>query len=139
MPKLPCFSRLAPDAPPPVVRLSFELSSNAPGRWLNALDANGLGFEVALTDDRRMLFRWNEPERRLAMDSQVLPEDIRYAEIVLDFGPCVAYFRCNGAFCDGGEERRYGWLFFDPNMQFLDWVPTIDIDDKAAKFTLSID
>lgn len=139
VPALPCFSRLPPDVPQHVVRLSFELSSSAPGRWINALDANGLGVEVALTDDRRMLLRWNEPERRLAMDSQILPQDIQSAEIVLDFGPCIAFFRCNGAFCDGGEERRFGWLFFDPNMQFLDWTATFNIDDKVKRFSLLMD
>ena len=73
------------------------------------------------------------------MDSQILPLDIHSAEIVLDFGPCIAYFRCNGAFCDGGEERRFGWLFFDPNMQFLDWTATFNIDDKVKRFSLLMD
>jgi len=119
------------------LHFKIAVSDDTPGVWLDALDENGLGFEVSLTAERRIALRWNEPERRLLIDSQVLPQGIRSAEIVIDNGPCLVYFCCNGVFCDGGEERQFGWQFYDENMQCLDWAKVIRLGKNVAEFEIS--
>ena len=119
------------------LHFKITLSDDAPGIWLDALDDNGLGFEIVFTSERRIALRWNEPERRLLIDSQILPRKISSAEIVIDNGPCIVYFRCNDTFCDGGEERQFGWQFYDENIRSLDWAENIRIGGNVADFEMS--
>lgn len=37
--------------------------------------------------------------------------------VVVDGGPCIVSFIIDGRFCDGGEERQFGWSRFSPNLR----------------------
>ena len=122
-----------------IIRMSFDLQSDKAGEWCNALDDENLGFCVSFTQQRQIMLQWLEPERQAYIKSQILPEKVSSAEVVIDTGPGIVYFRCNGIPCDGGTEMEYGWKFYDADMQCLDWARQITISPNIANFTMTME
>lgn len=140
MPPLPRFRPEFGDRgeqePRQALHFRVELNDDVPDVWFDAMNSSGLGFRVEFTADRRIALQWCEPERRLLIDSQVLPQKVSSAEIIIDNGSDIVYFRCNGIFCDGGEERQFGWQFYDDYMQGLDWAKEIRLGKSVANFEI---
>ena len=68
------------------------------------------------------------------------------ATVIVDGGPKSICWVIDGAFCDGGEGRSYGWSRFHPSLDIVNWsasarvAPTLDgkllalrIYDRALK------
>ena len=122
-----------------IIRMSFDLQSDEAGEWCKALDGENLGFRVSFTQQRQIMLQWLEPERQAYINSQVLPDKVSTAEVIIDTGPGIAYFKCNGILCDGGTEMEFGWKFYDADMQCLDWAKQIALSPNIAKFTITLE
>ena len=128
-----------PKAKSSIIRMKFDLQNNEPAEWCNALDEENLGFSISVTHQRQILLQWLEPERQAYICSQKLPDKVNTAEVVIDTGPGIVYFKCNGILCDGGTEMEYGWKFYDSDMQCLDWAKQISLSPQINNFHMTVE
>ncbi len=106
------------------------------GIWIEALNQHNLGFQIELTKEQRLTLRWREPDQNICVESEILPLQFKQLELEIDSAPGILLFRCDGRFCDGGEERQFGWQRYPTTMQFLNWNHVMHI--KSALHTVEI-
>ncbi|MBT6148463.1 MAG: hypothetical protein HOH74_23720 [Gemmatimonadetes bacterium] len=76
--------------------------------------------EIVL-DDGRTQNRWDSDEGLL------IAGQTQHVGIVIDGGPKTISFIVDGALCDGGEQRQFGWGRFNPHLRDLNGAPQLEI------------
>ncbi|MBT7863319.1 MAG: hypothetical protein HN712_23585, partial [Gemmatimonadetes bacterium] len=76
--------------------------------------------EIVL-DDGRTQNRWDSDEGLLVAGQT------QHVGIVIDGGPKTISFIVDGALCDGGEQRQFGWGRFNPHLRDLNGAPQLEI------------
>ncbi len=101
------------------------------GFWIHTTDQGTL--EIALCDGMT--------ENRWACDPNLIEAgQLHHAGLVIDGGPHVITFVIDGAVCDGGETRQFGWGRFSPHLQSPKGGPTLrlgpNLDGAIPKLRL---
>lgn len=99
--------------------LRFELDSFTPGTLCRSVNDNGLGFEVKINENNKVLFLWLDPQQGVFAASETLPGRTRDLKITLDMCAAVLSFTADGRFCDGGDEKQFGWQRLSRDMSNL--------------------
>jgi len=90
------------------------------GRGL-CLRTSGRGAAEIVLNDGRTESRW-------ACDPGALrPGVLHHLAAIVDGGPKVITFVVDGALCDGGDARQFGWGRFSPNLREANGAPTLRI------------
>lgn len=96
--------------------ISFT-SVNGRKNILDSRDATGKGICVYLNDNQNITISINDSTN----DSQWSTYPVKFQQdrlhhivIIVDGGPKVISFVVDGIFCDGGNERQFGWGRFSP-------------------------
>ncbi len=103
------------------LELDLQLSSTAAGQVLldnRGADGRGLclqttargTIEIVLNDGRNQTY-WDCDAGLLAADRS------QHVGVVIDGGPRVISFIVDGALCDGGSQRQFGWGRFSPHLR----------------------
>lgn len=115
------------------IALHFNTANCQSGRWCAAWDTDGMGFEVTLTTERRVQLRWREAQQQAIVESEILPEEFKLLELEIDSGPAIISFRCDGRFCDGKEQRQFGWQRYPDTMHCLHWSKRMLVDNRLKR------
>ncbi len=103
------------------LELSVRLESLDAGLVLldNRME-NGKGFcvRIARHGTLEILLNDGRSESAWACDPDLLkPGEAHHIGVVVDGGPKVITFTVDGALCDGGEYRQFGWGRYNPNLR----------------------
>jgi len=55
---------------------------------------------------------------------------------IVDGGPCIISFVVDGALCDGGEHRQFGWERFTPNLYDVTGGPELRIAPEVRSLRI---
>lgn len=117
--------------------LFFRLRSTTGGQTLlDNLDASGKGFSIRTAADNSLEIILNDgrSQSRWSSDQQVLaPGRLHHAAIIADAGPNVISFIVDGNFCDGLEQRQFGWGRFHPQLHSLNGGPNLRLDPQLLR------
>ncbi|AQQ71132.1 Neuraminidase (sialidase) [Limihaloglobus sulfuriphilus] len=97
-----------------------NLTSVLPGQ--NIFDnrtPEGRGFCVTTGDYENVRLTLNDGMTESCWSSDpgsIKPDHIHHVSIIIDGGPKVITFIIDGKFCDGGDDRQFGWGRFSPNL-----------------------
>jgi len=90
------------------------------GRGLALLTAGGGAVELVLND--------GQTECRWASDAGLLHQGREHHVVaIVDGGPKLVVFVVDGAVCDGGEQRQFGWGRFSPNLRHANGGPSLRV------------
>ncbi|MBN1624668.1 MAG: exo-alpha-sialidase, partial [Clostridia bacterium] len=114
--------------------MTFEILCSGNGVLFDNLDETGKGILIKAIDgivsisicDGRTKNSWTSSPYRLNEYSK------NHIGIVIDSGPKVIYFILNGIFCDGGNEKPFGWCRFASQMIDLNGMTNIIVDDCVS-------
>ncbi len=98
---------------------AFELllkASPAPGALIDAMDAEGRGFRLSLLAGGRLELAMTDGQCESRSLSEPLLSEGKPERLVVnvDGGPGIVSFLANGRFCDGGDDRQFGWSRYNP-------------------------
>ena len=87
--------------------------------------ANG-AIEIVLNDGRT--------ENRWASDSGVIREGKQHhVAVIVDGGPNIISFVVDGKFCDGEDQRQFGWGRFSPNLYSMNGDKLLRIGSEVKR------
>jgi hypothetical protein len=96
--------------------LWFEVAAAAgaePRRLIDSREASGAGFAVTLDGKGSLRLDLGDGKNRRGWDmplkSPAAPGKPHHATFIADGGPGVVWCVFDGAFCDGGDARQFGW------------------------------
>lgn len=101
---------------------SIELvigASSKSGVILDTRDGSGRGTMLTLTDRGTVSIFLSDGRNESSWESDAAllsPGKKHHVTVIVDGGPDIIMFVVNGALCDGGEERQFGWGRFHPGM-----------------------
>ncbi len=106
---------------------AFELrlkSGSTPAVLVDGMDPEGRGFSLALTMEGRIELLMGDGRSESRCVSEPLPKgDAENCLVVnIDGGPGIVSFILNGRFCDGGDDRQFGWSRYNPLLQRVDFA-----------------
>ncbi|MCX7047364.1 MAG: hypothetical protein NTX50_17995, partial [Candidatus Sumerlaeota bacterium] len=140
MPKLPAFNRRdakSEDQRGLDLRAGFSLdlwlkvdALASPQSLIDSRDSEGKGILVSAADDGslRITLCDGRSEAAWSSDCKLLQAGkLHHAVITVDGGPKIITFVVDGALCDGGDQRQFGWGRFSPNMGAPNGSPTLAI------------
>lgn len=81
---------------------------------------SGIGWAVKVTAGGAIELYMSDGQTPVRVESEkrVLPPDgMHQVGIVVDGGPCIISFIVNDRFCDGGDQRQFGWQRFSPHLR----------------------
>ena len=81
--------------------------------------SDGRGFELSVGTNGQLLLAMHDGQTTCLACSEKLDSQPEWSHIcvVIDGGPKIVSFVVNGRFCDGGEERQFGWSRFSPYLK----------------------
>ncbi len=98
----------------------FQLKSVNAGQMLvdnRTADGKGFVIQTAANGAIEIVLNDGRTETRWASDSGVIQEGKRHhAAVIVDGGPNIISFVVDGKFCDGADQRQFGWGRFSPNL-----------------------
>ncbi|MEK6795758.1 MAG: sialidase family protein [Spirochaetota bacterium] len=105
----------------------FELrlrSDAKSGILLDGMNSEGNGFSLDVTADGRLeLFMGDGQCESRCVSEPLLKSGIENHLVVnVDGGPGIVSFIANGKFCDGGDDRQFGWSRYNPWLQRIDFA-----------------
>lgn len=86
-----------------------------------ALVTSGRGTLELIMHDRWSECRWDTDPGAVGAGEEA------HAVAIVDGGPCIISFVVDGALCDGGEHRQFGWGRFTPNLYDVTGGPELRI------------
>ncbi len=92
--------------------------------------ANGQGFALQTTARGTVEIVLNDgrTESRWDCDPGLVREDqIHHLVAIVDGGPKIILFVVDGALCDGGDFRQFGWGRYNPNLRGVSGAPVLRI------------
>ena len=111
--------------------LFIRLASNAADQVLvDNRGTDGKGFVIRTSTEGRLEIEINDGRTRSRWASDrnlILAGKLHHAVIVVDGGPNVISFVVDGNFCDGLDERQFGWGRFHPQLHSLQGEKTIRV------------
>ncbi len=103
------------------LELEFSAQSPAPGRTLlDTRTETGQGLAVTTTDRTSIRIVLNDGRSESAWDcdpGSLRTGRLQHVVITVDGGPGIITFVVDGALCDGGRSRQFGWGRFSPNLR----------------------
>ena len=87
--------------------------------------------EIVLNDGRTES-RWESDAGLLA------PDEPQHVVVVVDGGPKIISFVTNGALCDGGTDRQFGWGRFSPHLRDVNGAPELRLAPQLHGELLSL-
>lgn len=99
--------------------LHFELDDFTPGILCRSMRNEETGFEVRIEEPGKVVFLWRDPQLGVYAASETLPAKTRDLKINLDMCAAVLSFTADGRFCDGGDEKQFGWQRLSRDMSNL--------------------
>ena len=100
----------------------IELPDLQSGRMLlDNRDEGGCGFCLSTAGAGALVLSLNDgqTENRAASDPVLRAGRRHHVVINVDGGPRIVSFIVDGRFCDGGDERQFGWTRFSPYLRHL--------------------
>ena len=125
--------RVEPLPPDRILSFHFVLRRDEPGVWCRSFDPDGFGCEFGMDPERRLYLDWVEPQQRACIVSERIKKGVHEAEFVLDPMAGIVSFYVNGRFCDGGEEKQFGWQRFPRDMFRLFYLPEAEVNTSLAE------
>jgi hypothetical protein len=115
--------------------LWVELKSVAPGQvLLDNRDAQGRGLALATAGRGAVRLTLNDgrTESSWESDSGTLQAGkVQHLVATVDGGPKIITFMIDGALCDGGDERQFGWGRFSPHLRAPNGAAKVKIDSSV--------
>jgi hypothetical protein len=113
------------------VEVDVRLNSLAAGQVvIDNCTASGQGFCLRTTTRRTLEIVLNDgrTESRWDCDPGALQEGTHHhVAVIVDGGPKVVTFVVDGALCDGGEYRQFGWGRFSPHLRDVSGAETLRV------------
>lgn len=98
------------------ISFRFDLKKDEPGVWFRSFDPDGLGCEFGMDPKRRLYLKWICPQQTVFAFSESMKKGLRQAQFTLDPMAGIISFYADGRFCDGGNEKQFGWQRFSRDM-----------------------
>ncbi len=109
--------------PDRILSFRFVLKKDEPGTWCRSVNSDGVGCEFGMDSERRLRLDWTGPQQTVRIRSERMKKGLHEAKFTLDPLAGIAMFYANGKFCDGGEEKQFGWQRFSRDMSRLFYLP----------------
>jgi len=108
----------------------FISSAPAKGVLLDATDSEGRGFKLELEEGGRLTLSMGDGQSESRSVSEALFKEGSKGGLVvnIDGGPGIVSFLSDGRFCDGGDERQFGWSRYNPLLKRIDFATEWRID-----------
>ncbi|MEI8206805.1 MAG: sialidase family protein [Kiritimatiellales bacterium] len=106
---------------------------------LNSLNSHQAGVKVEIDARGQVRLQMGDGRRISLLDSgpdRVAADQHHALTIILDGGPKVILILLNGALCDGGDDRQYGWGYFNAHMAHLNGLGCAEISPRVDRFLL---
>lgn len=116
-----------------ILSFRFDLKLDAPGVWCTSFDPDGLGCEFGMNPERQLYLKWVEPQQSVQIVSERMKNGIHEARFTLDPMAGILFFHADGRFCDGGEEKQFGWQRFSRDMSRLFRLPEGIVDNSFVE------
>jgi Concanavalin A-like lectin/glucanases superfamily len=100
---------------------------------LDARDSAGKGILVATTDTGTIRIDLNDGATAAGWDCDpdlLKPGTPHHVAVILDGGPRIITFVVDGAVCDGGTARQFGWGRFPRELGDVNGTATVSVSDK---------
>lgn len=110
--------------------------SNASGIVADTRTPDGRGFCLELTGDKaKFTLSDGRTENSWSSDPETFAKaGPHHLTVIVDGGPSIILFAVNGALCDGGEHRQFGFGRFSPHMTDINGASDIQLfPDMAGK------
>ena len=115
------------------VELNVKLPSIVGGQVLldnRSVDGKGLSLQTTSRGTIEIILNDGRTENRWDCDQGLLTAGVQHhVGVVVDGGPKVISFIVDGAFCDGGEERQFGWGRFSPELRDVNGGETVRVGE----------
>ena len=86
-------------------------------------------FELTLSDGRTIC-------SAISTSAALHSEGLNCLDIILDGGPKIVLFVLNGALCDGGNERQFGWFRYSPYLKECNGKAFADLHASVTRVTV---
>jgi len=96
--------------------------------------ADGRGLSLCIVNKTSLELRLNDGQTDSIYTSENCLTGGRknHVIIILDGGPRIVSFVVNGCFCDGGDEKQFGWQRINPLLRHVNWSNEWRIGSSAA-------
>ncbi|MFZ2654515.1 MAG: sialidase family protein [Victivallales bacterium] len=84
-------------------------------------DGRGLELNIAADGSLELIMDDGWMEQRMTSEPCLKADGLQHVVINVDGGPRIVSFIVNGRFCDGGEQRQFGWQRFSPYLRHVNW------------------
>jgi len=120
---------------------SFDfILDSTPGAWEMLADSrgkDGSGILVEFTDDNRFYIVMSDGNSISSWKSDRVDINGKCCfSIIIDGGPKVISFVVNGEFCDGSDDRQYGWGRISPNLRHVNGDGKITVGSKVSRLVV---
>jgi hypothetical protein len=117
------------------VDLWLQCGSQEPGLpLLDARDEQGRGWALVpgYNGAARVVLNDGRTENAWCSDPGLLASGaLQHLTVIVDGGPKLILFLVDGALCDGGEHRQFGWGRFSPNLRDAHGSGSLRIGDSV--------
>ncbi|MHB1150726.1 MAG: sialidase family protein [Eubacteriales bacterium] len=104
---------------------------------LDSRTLNREGLCVEITDDNCLGVNLNDgrTENRWYSEPGIIRRGrLQHIGIIIDAGPAIISFVVDGCFCDGGDNRQFGWGRFSRDLRHVNGAEAMKIsDDESVK------
>jgi hypothetical protein len=87
-------------------------------------DGRGLALNIVRDGCLELIMNDGWVEQRMSSEPCLKTSERNHVVVNIDGGPRVVSFIVNGLFCDGGEDRQFGWQRFSPHFRHVNWSET---------------
>jgi hypothetical protein len=99
------------------IQLLLDTKKLKHGIIIDGRDHLKQGLYLEYTQDNTIRIYINDGQRCSIWDSDRITTDVAHITVIVDGASGIISFVINGLFCDGGEERDYGFGRIDPDMK----------------------
>lgn len=99
------------------IQLVLDMKKLKHGMLLDGRNRLKQGICLEYTEDETLRIYMNDGQRCSCWDSDKITEAVAHMTVIVDGASGIISFVMNGLFCDGGDERDYGFGRIDPDMK----------------------
>jgi hypothetical protein len=116
------------------IEVALTLNSLEDGVILEGRRQDGRGLALKMLGDGRLELIMNDGwmEQRMTSEPCLTTGSLQHVVVNVDGGPRVVSFVVNGQFCDGGEDRQFGWQRFSPFLRHVNWRENWEMASPVA-------
>ena len=115
------------------ISFRFDLKKDEPGVWFRSFDSDGLGCEFGMDPERQLYLKWICPQETVFASSERMKKGLRQAQFTLDPMAGIISFYADGRFCDGGNDKQFGWQRFSRDMPLMFYNPEGKVNTQLAE------